>query len=48
MDYLKHVPQDITLSLPDSLDSYTQRADQLTSLLDDILHQQSPPPNLSS
>jgi hypothetical protein len=48
MDYLNHVPQDISLSIPESLDSYTQRADQVTSLLDDILHQQVPPPPLLS
>ena len=48
MDYLNHVPQEISLSIPESLDSYTQRADQVTSLLDDILHQQMPPPHLSS
>jgi hypothetical protein len=48
MDYLTHVPQDIAFAMPDSLDSYTQRADQVTSLLSDILHQQSPPPNLPS
>lgn len=46
MDYLTHVPQDISLSIPESLDSYTQRADQVTSLLDDILRQQAPPPHL--
>ena len=33
---------------PDSPDSYTQRADQMTSVLDDILHQQAPPPHLVS
>jgi hypothetical protein len=48
MDYLTHVPQDIAFAIPDSLDSYTQRADQVTSLLADILRQQSPPPILSS
>jgi hypothetical protein len=48
MDYLTHVPQHISFSIPDSLDSYTQRADQVTSLLNDVLHQQSPPPNLPS
>ena len=48
MDYLTQVPQDIALSIPNSLDSYTQRADQVTSLLDDILHQHLPPPSLSS
>jgi hypothetical protein len=44
MDYLTQVPQDIALSIPDSLDSYTQRAHQVTSLLDEILHQHLPPP----
>jgi hypothetical protein len=48
MDYLNHVPKEISLSIPESLDSYTQRADQVTSLLDDILHRQLPPPHLSS
>ena len=48
MDYLNHIPQDISLAIPESLDSYTQRAAQVTSLLDDILHQQVPPPHLSS
>jgi len=43
MDYLTQVPQDISRPIPDSLDSYTQRADQVTNLLDDILRQQAPP-----
>jgi hypothetical protein len=47
MDYLTQVPPDISRSIPDSLDSYTERADQVTSLLDGILHQQAPPPQLS-
>jgi hypothetical protein len=47
MDYLTQVPPDITRSIPDSLDSYTERADQVTSLLEDILHQPPPPPHLS-
>ncbi len=46
MDYLTQVPQDIAHAVPDSLDSYTRRADQMTSLLDGILHQQAPPPRL--
>ena len=48
MDYLTHIPRDISLSISESLDSYTQRADQMTNLLNDILHQQVPPPHLSS
>ena len=43
MDYLTQVPQDMARAIPDSLDSYTQRADQVTGLLDGILHQQVPP-----
>jgi hypothetical protein len=46
LDYLTEVPQDISHSFPDSLDSYTERADQITHLLDNILHQQTPPPAL--
>lgn len=44
MDYVTRLPQDISRSFPDSIDSYTERADQVTSLLVDILHQQPPPP----
>jgi hypothetical protein len=46
MDYLTEVPQDISLTIPESFDSYTDRACQVTSLLDSILHQQPPPPTL--
>jgi hypothetical protein len=46
MDYLTEVPQDISRSMPDSLDSYTERADQVTGLLANILQQQPPPPIL--
>jgi hypothetical protein len=46
MDYLTKVPPDTSLSIPDSLDSYTERAFQVTSLLDDILHRPPPPPHL--
>jgi hypothetical protein len=48
MDYLTHLPQEIMRPIPDSLDWYTQRADKVTSLLEGILHQQSPPPHLLS
>jgi hypothetical protein len=44
LDYLTGVPQEIARTIPDSLDSYTQRAAQVTNLLDGILHQQAPPP----
>lgn len=46
MDYLTRVPEDVSRSIPDSLDSYTERADQVTSLLDEILRQQPTPPHL--
>jgi hypothetical protein len=44
LDYLTEVPEDISLVIPESFDSYTQRACQVTGLLDDILHRQPPPP----
>ncbi len=47
MDYLTHVPQELSRSIPDSLDSYTERADQVTSLLDDILRRQASPSGLA-
>jgi hypothetical protein len=46
MDYLTEVPQDISRSIPDSLDSYAERADQVTCLLTNILLQRPPPPSL--
>jgi hypothetical protein len=46
MDYLTQVPLDIAHAVPESLDSYTSRADQMTSLLNGILHQPVPPPHL--
>ena len=46
MDYLTQIPPDISRPIPNSLDAYAERAEQLTSLLDDILHQQPPPPLL--
>ena len=46
MDYLTQLPHDIAHEAPDSIDSYTRRAEQMTSLLDGILHQQAPPPHL--
>lgn len=45
LDYLTQVPPDISRPIPDSLNSYTRRADQVTSVLDDILRQPAPPPH---
>ena len=43
MDYLTHMPQEMTRSLPDSLDSYTTRAHQMTGTLEQILKRPTPP-----
>lgn len=48
LDYLTQIPQELTHSIPDSLDSYSQRAEEVTSLLADILRRQAPLPNLAS
>jgi hypothetical protein len=45
MDYLTELPQNIASSVPDSLDSYTARAEEVTSVLDEILHKQKAPPH---
>src|SRR5205085_6805218 len=34
MDYLTQLPQEISRAIPDSIDSYSERADQVTSVLD--------------
>lgn len=44
MDYLSHVPSALAKAMPDSLESYRQRAGQVTSVLDEILCAGSPPP----
>ena len=46
MDYLTQLPPDISRAIPDSLDSYSSRADQVSSVLNDILRRQPPPPSL--
>jgi len=46
MDYLTEVPQDIAKSIPDSLESYSERARQITSVLNEILHKPASPPSL--
>jgi hypothetical protein len=48
MDYLTQLPHDIVHEVPDSIDFYTKRAEQMTTVLDGILHQQAPPPHLVS
>src|SRR4051794_19309588 len=42
MDYLTQVPEEIHHPIPDSLDSYHERAHRVTNVLDAILHQSSP------
>jgi hypothetical protein len=44
MDYLTQVPPNLLRSIPESLEFYAQRAVQVTSVLDEILHQQALPP----
>lgn len=38
MDYLSHAAPTASKAIPDSLDSFSQRAGQVTSVLDSILH----------
>ena len=46
MDYLTHVPPDLSRGMPDSLDSFSTRAETVTGLLDDILRRRVPPPTI--
>jgi hypothetical protein len=46
MDYLSHVPPMIPRIIPDSLESFNQQAEQVTSLLDEILHARFVPQSL--
>ena len=48
MDYLTEVPQEITRSIPNSLESFSERAQQVTSVLDEILHKRANPPSMRS
>ena len=43
MDYLTQVPETIGRAIPDSLASCSERADRVTSVLDEILHQKTVP-----
>jgi hypothetical protein len=45
MDYLTKLPSTITGTLPDSFETAAIRAEQVTSVLDDILHRPPPPPH---
>ncbi len=44
LDYLTELPEKITHTIPDQLESYSERARQVTSVLDQILHQKPVPP----
>jgi hypothetical protein len=46
MDYLTEVPQEIAQPIPDSLESFSQRAQQVTSVLDEILRKRTLPRQL--
>ena len=45
MDYLSQTPPTASMAMPDSLDSFCDRAGQMTSVLDEILHAPPPPPS---
>jgi hypothetical protein len=47
MDYLTEIPQGLSHPIPESLESCTERAQQVTSLLDEILHSPLPGAPLS-
>lgn len=48
MDFLSHAAPTAPRAIPDSLDSFSERAGQMTSVLDNILHTfpRNPPPPL--
>jgi hypothetical protein len=47
MDYLSQIPSGGGKAMPDSLDSYGERARQVTSVLDEILRSGLPPPTVN-
>jgi hypothetical protein len=47
MDYLTELPETIARVISESMESYTERAHQVTSVLDEILHQPAPPSHLA-
>src|SRR5438045_4281282 len=48
MDYLTQAPQELSRAIPDSIESYTERADQVTSVLDELLKYKAPPAHFLS
>jgi hypothetical protein len=46
MDYLTQVPQEMAFSFPESLDAYSERASQMTGVLEGILHHHPAPPRI--
>jgi hypothetical protein len=44
MDYLTEFPEDLTHLIPESLEVYAERANQVTTVLDEILNQPALPP----
>jgi hypothetical protein len=42
MDYLTEIPEELVRAIPESLEVFAQRANQVTDVLDEILHH--PPP----
>jgi hypothetical protein len=46
MDYLTEAPEYLLHEIPDSTESYCDRAQCVTSVLDEILRHQPPPPSL--
>jgi hypothetical protein len=47
MDYLTQVPHSLWRAMPESLDSYSERAGRVSSVLDEILHHPAPPQSFS-
>ncbi len=46
MDYLTELPETILEPIPESADFFADRAEQMTSVLDEILHQRPGPPQI--
>lgn len=46
MDYWTEIPEHLSRAIPDSLESYSARADRVTHVLDEILHHSVLPPGM--